>query len=111
MAEHGLYALRCGALTLAYSPLTVYALNSLSKKYIVFGSTLIVNMNLIADSFANAMAATMQSLGQRAGIAKSISLLQASSHGYQWSFMAICLLNLLGFILVFKLKNKSTIEL
>lgn len=106
-----MYALRCGALTLAYSPLTVYALNALSKKYIVFGSTLIVNMNQIADSFANAMAATMQALGQKAGLAASLSALGATTQGYQWSFMAICLLNIIGFLLVFKLKNKSAIEL
>lgn len=106
-----MYALRCGALTLAYSPLTVYALNSLSKKYIVFGSTLIVNMNLIADSFANAMAVTMQSLGQKAGTSQSLSLFSATTKGYQWSFMAICFLNIIGFLLVFKLKNKSNIEL
>lgn len=106
-----MYALRCGALTLAYSPLTVYALNSLSKKYIVFGSTLIINMNQIADSFANAMAATMQALGQKAGMNANLSNFAAATQGYEWSFMAICLLNIIGFLLIFKLKNKSKIEL
>lgn len=106
-----MYALRCGALTLAYSPLTVYALNSLPQKYIVFGSTLIVNMNQIADSFANAMAATIQALGHRAGLACHLSVLSATSQGYQWSFAAICLLNIIGFILIFKLKNRSKVEL
>lgn len=106
-----MYALRCGALTLAYSPLTVYALNSLPKKYIVFGSTLIVNMNLVADSFANAMATTIQSLGQKAGISRSLSVMTATTQGYQWSFAAICLLNIIGFLLIFKLKNRSKVEL
>lgn len=106
-----MYALRCGALTLAYSPLTVYALNSLPKKYIVFGSTLIVNTNQIADSFANAMAATVQALGQKAGISHNLSLLSATTQGYQLSFAAICILNIIGFILIFKLKNRSKVEI
>ncbi|MCH3906325.1 MAG: DHA2 family efflux MFS transporter permease subunit [Lactobacillus sp.] len=106
-----MYALRCGALNLAYAPLTVYALNSLPKKYVVFGSTLIVNMNQIADAFANAMAATMQSLGKKSGLARGLSSLAANSLGYHWSFAAICVLNLLGFILVFWLHNKSRVEI
>ncbi|MCI1290508.1 MAG: DHA2 family efflux MFS transporter permease subunit [Lactobacillus sp.] len=106
-----LYALRCGGLNLAYAPLTVYALNALPTKYVVFGSTLIVNMNQIADAFANAMAATMQALGQKAGSAAGMTSLAASSQGYHWSFAAICVLNALAFILVFWLHNKSKVEL
>lgn len=106
-----IYAARCGALTLAYAPLTVYALNALPKKYVVFGSTLIVNMNQIADSFANAMAATMQALGQKAGLAHNLNLMAASTQGYQWSFLSISVLNLIGFILVFWLKNHSKVEI
>lgn len=106
-----IYALRCGGLTLAYAPLTVYALNALPKKYVVFGSTLIVNMNQIADSFANAMAATVQALGQKAGLASHLSFLAASTQGYQWSFLSITVLNVIGFLLVFKLKNRSQVEL
>lgn len=105
-----MYALQCGALQLAYSPVMVYALNSLSKKYVVFGSTLIINMNQIADSFANAMAMTIQSLGHKAGLHAGLAAVPALTQGYQWSFAAICLLNVIGFLLVFKLKNRSQIE-
>ncbi len=106
-----MYALRAGTLTLAYSPLTVYAINALLPKYIVSGSTLIVNMNLIADSFANVMAATMQSLGQKNGLAHSMTLMPAMTQGYQWSFAAICILNAIAFLLIFKLKNRSKVEI
>lgn len=105
-----MYALRCGALQLAYSPVMVYALNSLSKQYVVFGSTLIINMNQIADAFANAVAMTIQSLGHQAGLHAGLTALPALTRGYQWSFAAICLLNMIGFLLVFKLKNRSQIE-
>lgn len=105
-----MYALRCGALQLAYSPVMVYALNSLSKKYVIFGPTLIINMNQIADAFANAMAMTIQSLGHQAGLHAGLTALPALTRGCQWSFAAICLLNVIGFLLVFKLKNRSQIE-
>lgn len=82
----------------------------MSKKYVVFGSTLIININQIADSFANAMAMTIQSLGHKAGLHAGLAAMSALTQGYQWSFAAICLLNVLGFMLVLKLKNRSQIE-
>ena len=106
-----LYALRCGGLNLAYSPVSVYGLNALSQEYVVFGNTLMVNMNQIADAFANAMAATLQSLGQKHGIAHHLSSSLATLQGFHWSFRSIAVLNIIAFCLLFKLKNRSTVEL
>lgn len=106
-----LYALRCGGLNLAYSPVSVYGLNALSQEYVVFGNTLMVNMNQIADAFANAMAATLQSLGQKHGIAHQLSTSVATLQGFHWSFWSIAVLNIVAFCLLFKLKNRSTVEL
>ncbi len=106
-----LYALRCGGLNLAYSPVSVYGLNALSQEYVVFGNTLMVNMNQIADAFANAMAATLQSLGQKHGIAHQLSSSLATLQGFHWSFWSIAVLNTIAFCLLFKLKNHSTVEL
>lgn len=106
-----LYALRCGGLNLAYSPVSVYGLNALPQEYVVFGNTLMVNMNQIADAFANAMAATLQSLGQKHGIAHKLSTSVAALQGFHWSFWSIAVLNIIAFCLLFKLKNRSTVEL
>lgn len=106
-----LYALRCGGLNLAYSPVSVYGLNALSQEYVVLGNTLMVNMNQIADAFANAMAATLQSLGQKHGIAHQLSSSLATLQGFHWSFWSIAVLNIIAFCLLFKLKNRSTVEL
>lgn len=106
-----LYALRCGGLNLAYSPVSVYGLNALSQEYVVFGNTLMVNMNQIADAFANAMAATLQSLGQKHGLTHHLSTSVATLQGFHWSFWSIAILNIIAFCLLVKLKNRSTVEL
>lgn len=105
-----LYALRCGTLNLAYSPVSVYGLNALSQDYVVFGNTLMVNLNLVANAFTNAMAASLQSLGQKHAAAAGLAPAAASLQGYHWSFAAIAALNLVGCLLLVRLKNRSTGE-
>lgn len=106
-----LYTIRCGGLNLAYSPISVYGLNALSQEYVVFGNTLMVNMNQIADAFANAIAATMQSLGARHALTHGLATNLATTHGFHWSFWSISVLNIIAVMLLFKLKNRSRIEL
>lgn len=105
-----LYAIRCGSLNLAYSPVTVYGLNALSQEYVVYGNTLMVNLNLVADAFANALAASTQVIGQQHAAHHLPSYL-ATVYGFHWSFWSIAILNFIAVVFLFKLKNRSTIEL
>lgn len=105
------YAIHCGGINLAYSPVSVYGLNALSQEYVVFGNTLMVNMNQIGNAFANAMAASLQALGQKHGIAHQLSMPASVLQGFHWSFWSIAFLNIIAFALLFKLKNRSTVEL
>ena len=106
-----LYAIRCGGINLAYSPVSVYGLNALSQEYVVFGNTLMVNLNQIGNAFANAMAASLQALGQKHGIAHQLSMPASVLQGFHWSFWSIEVLNIIAFALLFKLKNRSAVEL
>lgn len=106
-----LYALRYGGINPAYSPVSVYGLNALSQEYVAFGNTLMVTMNQIANAFANAMAASLQSLGQKHDIDHQLSTSAANLQGFHWSFWSIAVLNIIAFCLLFKLKNRSTVEM
>lgn len=92
-----------------YSPVTVYGLNALSQEYVVYGNTLMVNLNLVADAFANALAASTQAIGQQHA-AHHLPYL-ATVYGFHWSFWSIAILNFIAVVFLFKLKNRSTIEL
>ncbi|WP_295747114.1 DHA2 family efflux MFS transporter permease subunit [uncultured Limosilactobacillus sp.] len=106
-----LYAIRCGGLNLAYPPITVYALNALPQRYVVFGNTIMVTLSQVASAFANAMAATAQALGQRRGIAHHLSLDVARLQGFHWSFWAITALNIIAFVFLIRAKNRSSSEI
>lgn len=93
-----------------YSPVTVYGLNALSQEYVVYGNTLMVNLNLVADAFANALAASTQAIGQQHAAHHLTSYL-ATVYGFHWSFWSIAILNFIAVVFLFKLKNRSTIEL
>ena len=93
-----------------YSPVTVYGLNALSQEYVVYGNTLMVNLNLVADAFANALAASTQAIGQQHAAHHLPSYL-ATVYGFHWSFWSIAILNFIAVVFLFKLKNRSTIEL
>ena len=93
-----------------YSPVTVYGLNALSQEYVVYGNTLMFNLNLVADAFANALAASTQAIGQQHAAHHLPSYL-ATVYGFHWSFWSIAILNFIAVVFLFKLKNRSTIEL
>ena len=70
-----------------------------------------VNLNQIGNAFANAMAASLQALGQKHGIAHQLSMPASVLQGFHWSFWSIAVLNIIAFALLFKLKNRSAVEL
>ncbi|WP_295730551.1 DHA2 family efflux MFS transporter permease subunit [uncultured Limosilactobacillus sp.] len=106
-----LYAIRCGGLNLAYPPISVYALNALPQRYVVFGNTIMVTLSQVASAFANAMAATAQALGQKQGITHHLPLDVARLQGFHWSFWAITALNIIAFVFLLRVKNRSSVEI
>lgn len=99
-----LYALRCGGLTLSYTPAEVYALNALPKSQVTSGNIIIVTMVQVANSFGTALAVSVQSIVQH--MSQHANL--AAVRGYQWAFGSTVLVTLIACFLVAKIKETST---
>jgi EmrB/QacA subfamily drug resistance transporter len=99
-----LYAVRCGGLTMAYTPASVYALNALPQKQVTSGNTIIVTMVQVANSFSTTLAVAIQSLVQTWLVTHGSTVL-AMTRGYQWAFASTILITLLALLLVMKISD------
>lgn len=100
-----LYAIRCGGLTLAYTPASVYALNSLPQDQVTSGNTIIVTMVQVANSFSTTLAVAIQSVLQNWQERHHYSALSAMTHGYQWAFASTIIITLLALLLLTRTKE------
>lgn len=100
-----LYAIRCGGLTLAYTPASVYALNGLPQNQVTSGNTIIVTMVQVANSFSTTLAMAIQNVVQNWQIAHRYSISVATTHGFQWTFASTILITLLALLLVWKTRE------
>lgn len=97
-----LYAIRCGGLTLAYTPASVYALNALPQRRVTSGNTIIVTMVQVANSFSTTLAVAVQSRVQHWQITQHHPLAVAMTAGYQWAFASTILITLLALLLLLR---------
>lgn len=102
-----LYAIRCGGLTLAYTPASVYALNALPNKQVTSGNTIIVTMVQVANSFSTTLAVAIQTLVQRWGVSHHRSDALAMTQGYQWAFASTILITLVALLLLTRTKDTA----
>lgn len=97
-----LYAIRCGGLTLTYTPASVYALNALPQRRVTSGNTIIVTMVQVANSFSTTLAVAVQSRVQHWQITQHHPLAVAMTAGYQWAFASTILITLLALLLLLR---------
>ncbi|SFV41096.1 Multidrug and toxin extrusion (MATE) family efflux pump YdhE/NorM, homolog [Ligilactobacillus acidipiscis] len=100
-----LYSIRCGDLTLAYTPASVYALNSLSQKQVTSGNTIIVTMVQVANSFSTTLAVAIQGLVQNWQIVHHDSILLAMTRGYQGAFASTILITIIALLLLTRISD------
>lgn len=103
-----LYAIRCGGLTLSYTPANVYALNALSPKQVTSGNRIIVTMVQVANSFSTTLAVAVQSQVQNWQLLRHHSLMFAMTSGYQWAFATTIFITLLALILLMRTEESNT---
>lgn len=97
-----LYAIRCGGLTLSYTPATAYALSELPQSQVTSGNTIIVTMVQAANSFSTTLAVAVQSIIQNLEMNHHSSIQAAMTTGYQWSFASTILITFIALVLVMK---------
>lgn len=102
-----LYAVRCGGLTLSYTPASVYALNALPQSQVTSGNTIVVTMVQVANSFSTTLAVAIQNLVQNRLQNQHHSMIFAMNRGYQGAFASTIFITLIALVLLTRTSESS----